>query len=134
MADEPGLKVLATNSKVEIRNFPKKIEIKEKSNVLKVHHTPEKVLARELTREIIRANDIGPQGPAGDPAPAFTTFVYSAPTASTSWRIVHNLNCFPAVSVVDSAGTQFFADVTYVDINTVEVNFAYATAGTAYLN
>ena len=66
-------------------------------------------------------------------AMANDTFVYSAPTASSNWTIAHNLGRYPSVTIVDSAGTQFFGTVTYVDINTVTVHFNYATGGKAYL-
>lgn len=60
------------------------------------------------------------------------TYVYNA-TASASWLIEHNLGRYPAVTTVDSAGTEFKGTVTYIDINTLRVDFAFATGGKAYL-
>jgi hypothetical protein len=62
-----------------------------------------------------------------------TTFLYTAPSALMVWEIQHNMGRFPVVSVVDSDNNVIFADVAYVDINTVHVNFAYPTGGSAYL-
>jgi hypothetical protein len=50
------------------------------------------------------------------------------------WTIVHNLNKYPNVSVVDSAGNWVIGDVAYVSGNILTVRFSAAFAGTAYLN
>lgn len=62
------------------------------------------------------------------------TFTYTQQTPASSWRIQHNLDKYPAVSVVDSAGSIVIGDVEYIDKNTVIVTFQSAFAGTAYLN
>jgi hypothetical protein len=59
--------------------------------------------------------------------------VYTTPSASDTWNIVHNLGRFPSVTCVDSAGTQFFGTVRYIDENSLEVTFSYPTDGKAYL-
>jgi hypothetical protein len=61
------------------------------------------------------------------------TFIYSAPSASAEWVITHNMGRYPEVTLVDSTNRVMMADITYVDINTVRVEFAYATGGSAYL-
>lgn len=76
---------------------------------------------------------IGAPG-TSDGVPAETqTFVWVAPSASTTWSIIHNLGRYPSVTLVDSAHSVMLADITYDNINTVTVEFAYATAGSAYL-
>ena len=62
------------------------------------------------------------------------TFVFEQGVASDTWIIKHNLGKFPSVSLVDSAGTQFDADVEYNDINTCTVRMNGATTGKAFLN
>lgn len=62
------------------------------------------------------------------------TFVYEQGIASDTWVIEHNLNKYPSVSLVDSAGTQFDADVEYNDENTCTVRMNGATTGKAFLN
>jgi hypothetical protein len=59
-------------------------------------------------------------------------FVQSVP--STSWVVTHNLNKFPSVSVVDTAGTQVFTMAEYIDTNTLILTFSAAFAGKAYIN
>lgn len=62
------------------------------------------------------------------------TFVFEQAIASNTWVIEHNLNKYPSVSLVDSAGTQFEAAVEYIDKNNVVVRMNGATTGKAYLN
>ena len=61
-------------------------------------------------------------------------YVHDQSSASTTWSVTHNLNKRPAVSVVDSAGTQRICDVQYVSDNEVTLNFDDSTAGKAYFN
>jgi hypothetical protein len=62
------------------------------------------------------------------------TFVFEQGVASDTWFIKHNLGKYPSVSLVDSAGTQFDADVEYNDENTCTVRMNGATTGKAFLN
>lgn len=50
------------------------------------------------------------------------------------WFIQHNLDRYPSVDVVDSAGSLVRGDVKYVNSNNIEVSFQSAFAGVAYLN
>ena len=61
-------------------------------------------------------------------------FEYNQPQANSAWNIHHGLNKYPSVTITDTAGTQGFGTVTYVDSNNVTVSFAAAFAGVAYLN
>ena len=61
-------------------------------------------------------------------------FVFEQGIASDTWVIEHNLNKYPSVSLVDSAGTQFDADVEYNDENTCTIRMNGATTGKAFLN
>ena len=62
------------------------------------------------------------------------TYIHSQSPASDTWTIHHNLNNYPAVSVIDSAGNIVFGDVRYEDRNTVVIEFQAAFSGKAYLN
>lgn len=55
-------------------------------------------------------------------------------TAASVWNVAHNLNKYPAVSVVDSAGTVVVGEVTYLDENNLTITFTSAFAGKAYCN
>lgn len=65
---------------------------------------------------------------------ATETFEFEQAEASDSWVIEHNLNKFPTVITVDSAGTQFQGEVTYDSLNKVTISINGATKGRAYLN
>jgi hypothetical protein len=60
------------------------------------------------------------------------TFTQSA--AASTWTITHNLDRFPSVTTVDSAGSIINGAITYTDSNTITVVFTSATSGKAYLN
>jgi hypothetical protein len=67
----------------------------------------------------------------GFPAIAFT---YSQQLASATWTIKHNLNFYPNVTVVDSAGTICEGEINYVDQNNIILTFQSAFSGNAYLS
>ena len=66
--------------------------------------------------------------------PSHATYTHTQSSASATWTITHNLDCFPSVSVVDSAGSVVIGDVNYTNANALVVTFAAALGGKAYLN
>lgn len=60
--------------------------------------------------------------------------IYQQTNSSNVWTIAHNLNRFPSVIVVDSAGSKVEGDVNYIDANNVEIVFGAAFSGIVYLN
>jgi hypothetical protein len=54
--------------------------------------------------------------------------------ALDTWSITHNLQKFPSVTVVDSAGSKVTGEVDYTDINNLTVSFTAEFGGIAYLN
>lgn len=62
------------------------------------------------------------------------TYVHTQNVASDIWTIVHNLDRYPSVTVVDSAGSVVIGDVLYSDNNTIVLGFQGAFSGNAYLN
>lgn len=63
-----------------------------------------------------------------------TTVPFFQTIPSNAWAINHNLGRFPSVTIVDSAGTQMYGAVEYIDDNNILISFSSALAGTAYLN
>lgn len=61
-------------------------------------------------------------------------FVFTQSTATRAWYIVHNLNKYPSVVVVDTGGNTVIGDVEYIDTNVITVSFSAAFSGYAYLN
>src|SRR5688572_8520680 len=72
----------------------------------------------------------GPQGPAGPPAPSHEMYF---PVPLMEWRIIHTLNAYPSVQLVDLAGELVGATVQIPDKEAVIVTFAVPMAGTARL-
>ena len=62
------------------------------------------------------------------------TYIFEQGIASDTWTINHNLNKFPSITVEDTAGTIFTAQVDYIDSNTCIVYINGSTKGKAYLN
>ena len=62
------------------------------------------------------------------------TYIHEQGTADSVWTITHNLNCYPAVTVIDSSNDVVVGEVRYISANQVELTFAGAFKGKAYLN
>lgn len=56
------------------------------------------------------------------------------PVVSNRWVIIHNMNKYPGVTIVDSGNNVVIGDVSYTSRNEVVVNFTTAFAGTVHLN
>lgn len=80
--------------------------------------------------DLVSLEDItGPRGDSG------TDVTYAQPfTNSSAITVLHNLNKYPAVTVVDTAGDEVRGDVHYDSSNQVTVTFSSATGGTVYCN
>ena len=61
-------------------------------------------------------------------------YLHRQTVASNTWVIVHNLNKFPSVTVIDSAGNEVIGEVTYDDPCQVTIRFEGGFKGTATLN
>lgn len=73
-------------------------------------------------------------GAWGVPVNLGGTYVHTQGVASTTWTINHNLEYYPSIEVVDSAGTVVIGNYTYVNVNTIIATFASPFAGKAYLS
>ena len=63
-----------------------------------------------------------------------TTYVHTQSVTSSTWDIEHNLERFPSVEVVDSAGSVVVGGIQYVDENNITITFSAPFTGKAYLN
>lgn len=61
-------------------------------------------------------------------------FVHHQSSPSSTWSITHNLDGYPSVTVVDSAGSVFEGRVVYIDRDNIQVSFTAAFSGEAYLS
>jgi|TARA_B100000085_G_scaffold275600_1_gene293674 hypothetical protein len=55
-------------------------------------------------------------------------------TANTAQTITHNLNKFPSVTIVDSAGSHVFGDIQHVNTNSFTITFTSSFTGKVYVN
>lgn len=75
-----------------------------------------------------------PLGTVPPGSSADLNFVFDQPTPAATWLVNHSLGKYPAVSIVDSAGTVVYGNVTYVNLNQVQIDFTAAFSGKAYFN
>ena len=61
-------------------------------------------------------------------------YVHPQGVPAAVWVITHNLGKRPSVTVVDSARTQVFGCVNYVNDNVCTVTFSAPFSGEAYCN
>lgn len=53
---------------------------------------------------------------------------------SKSWEIIHNLQGYPTVTVIDSNGYVVYGDINYISIHKIRVDFTSAFSGKVILN
>lgn len=76
----------------------------------------------------------GPQGPAGADGADGGAEVFTQATPSSTWIIDHGLTYRPNVQVVDGSGATVIATVSHPTDTRVQINFASAQTGAAYLS
>ena len=81
--------------------------------------------------EIVSVISIAEQGPVG---PAAETYIHNQASASATWTITHNLDQYPSVTVVDSAGSVVIGNIFYASEDQIVISFSGSFAGKAYLN
>jgi hypothetical protein len=62
------------------------------------------------------------------------TYTFTQPIPSASWSVTHNMNKFPSVTIVDSAGNIVEGETVYNSLNTCTLNFQGSFSGKAYFN
>lgn len=74
----------------------------------------------------------GPQGEDG--IDGDKTYVHDQMIASATWTVNHNLNKFPAITIVDSAGEVVEGSIQELTSSQAVLVFSSAFAGKAYCN
>jgi len=62
------------------------------------------------------------------------TTIFNQDTPTTTWSIVHDLNKFPSVTVVDSSGNVVIGEIVYLGPISLTITFESSFSGKAYLN
>lgn len=71
------------------------------------------------------------------PAPAVVpdlAYHHVQGTSSNTWTITHNLDFYPNVTIMDSAGTIVEGEIEYLSRNSIRATFSAAFSGDAYLS
>lgn len=63
-----------------------------------------------------------------------TTYIHIQSESVSTWEIEHELNRFPSVEVVDSAGSVVVGGIQYIDEDNITITFSAPFTGKAYLN
>lgn len=61
-------------------------------------------------------------------------YVHKQETSSDTWEVTHGLGKEPAVTVVDSAGTEVIGEVEYISLNKCILRFQAPFSGKAIFN
>jgi hypothetical protein len=61
-------------------------------------------------------------------------YVWDQQAAQSVWDITHNLGKYPNVTVIDTGNNVIYGDIQYLTVNRLQISFASANAGKAYLN
>lgn len=70
----------------------------------------------------------------GEPVNLGGTYTHVQDSASSTWVINHNLDYYPNVEIVNSAGVAVVGDYQFVNPNVVIATFTNPFAGKAYLS
>lgn len=100
---------------------------------------PNSVATGKYVRQIV-VSAPGPQGPGGvdgvqaDDVVALVSKTHTQNSALTLWTIIHNLNFYPNVTVMNTAGDQVEGSITHIDETQLTISFSSAVAGKAHLS
>jgi len=93
------------------------------------------VVSGAKKKTVVKVANVGPAGPTGPAGVGGGNYTHIQSTPSTTWTVVHNLGYHPGgVSVVDSAGTKVYGDITHSTVNQLVINFSAGFSGKAYLS
>lgn len=84
--------------------------------------------------EVILVLTVTAVGPAPPVSSGDLNYTHNQNTASAHWIVLHNLGKYPSVTVEDSAGSVAYGAVTYLDLNSLAIDFSQVLAGKAFCN
>ena len=61
-------------------------------------------------------------------------YIHEQTTSATQWIVIHNLNKFPAVTIINSGQKEIIGEIQYLDLNTLVVAFDYSLTGKVICN
>lgn len=88
----------------------------------------------ELPRTPFASASNGTSTSAASASDGDKNYVHVQGTAATVWEVVHNLNKFPSVTVIDSSGREVEGQIDHISYTHCTLTFSHSFAGKAYIN
>lgn len=105
------------------------VVIESSNTVLQQSDASSVVLAPTEAGTLIQTGLMGPIASGSD-----RHYRHDQSIAAAVWTIVHTLDKYPSVTIVDSAGDEVEGSVNHISTSTLEVTFSAPFSGRAYLN
>ncbi len=120
-----------------VNNVTKKITLDNLSAVLSQKGEQaydESITSISLVGDLIKTIVFNRRNAAALTVSYVDTYVHYENTPNIEWSIIHNMNKYPSVTVVDSAGSIVEGAVDYLSLNSCRITFCGAFSGKAYFN
>lgn len=120
-----------------VNNVTKKITLDNLSAVLSQKGEQaydESITSIALVGDLIKTIVFNRRNAAALTVSYVDTYVHYENTPNIEWSITHNMNKYPSVTVVDSAGSIVEGAVDYLSLNSCRITFCGAFSGKAYFN
>lgn len=127
--------VTTINKKVKIKIDNRVYEIKEvyENDGFKVEPVFGSPIPT-LGEKIKQMTDSSTGNSSGGASGGDKSYTHTQISPAATWNIMHSLNKYPSITIVDSGGNEVIGDTKYIDSNNIIVSFTGAFAGKAYLN
>lgn len=120
-----NLRIVKREVEINIRSVNRRLFLQKKRQIIKLTHVglrgPQGI-----------QGPTGPQGPQGEVGPD-VNFTQEF-TISSTVPVNHNLNKYPSVNVIDSAGDEVMGEIFYSSLNQVILTFAAPFSGRVTCN
>jgi len=120
-----------------VNNITKKITLDNLSAVLSQKGDQaydETITSISLVGDLIKTIVFNRRNAAALTVSYVDTYVHYENTPNIEWIAIHNMNKYPSVTVVDSAGSIVEGAVDYLSLNSCKITFCGAFSGKAYFN
>jgi hypothetical protein len=120
-----------------VNNLTKKITLDNLSAVLSQKGNQaydESITSVVLTGDLIKTIVFNRRNAAALNLSYVDTHVHYQTISEIEWTVIHNMNKFPSVTIVDSAGSIVEGAVDYINLNSCKITFCGAFSGKAYFN
>jgi len=120
-----------------VNNVTKKITLDNLSSVLSQKGDQaydETITSIALVGDLIKTIVFNRRNAAALTVSYVDTYVHYENTPNIEWTVTHNMNKYPSVTVVDSAGSIVEGAVDYLSLNSCRITFCGAFSGKAYFN